>query len=115
MYRVLRRRPWDCPPVVSVLGKRKMGLEGVVVMAKVSGRVWMVGLLVLGLVVSLLGVAPPEGAVGTHGEEDIDFAPMYSACVGAATESAGFEDTVDIGAEEAIDCLFHYGITTGRS
>ena len=40
---------------------------------------------------------------------------MYSACVGAATDSAGFEDTVDIGAEEAIDCLFHYGITTGRS
>ncbi len=84
-------------------------------MARVLGRVWLVGLLVLGLVVSLLGVAPPEGALGAHGEEDIDFAPMYSACVGAATESAGFEDTADIGAEDAINCLFHYGITTGRS
>ena len=83
-------------------------------MARLSGRVWLVGLLVLGLVAALLGVAPPE-AVGTHGEEDIDFAPMYSACVGAATESAGFEDTADIGAEDAINCLFHYGITTGRS
>ena len=83
-------------------------------MARVLGRVWMVGLLVLGLVASLLGVAPPE-AVGTHGEEDIDFAPMYSACVGAATDSAGFEDTAGIGAEGAIDCLAHYGITTGRS
>ena len=84
-------------------------------MARVSVRVWLVGLLVLGLVVGLLGVAPP-GAVGTHGdEEDIDFAPMYSACVGAATDSAGFEDTAGIGARDAIDCLFHYGITTGRS
>ena len=84
-------------------------------MARVFGRVWLVGLMVLGLVVSLLGVAPPA-AVGEHGdEEDIDFAPMYSACVGAATESAGFEDTVDIGAEDAINCLAHYGITTGRS
>ena len=50
-------------------------------MARVLGRVWLVGLLVLGLVAALLGVAPPE-AVGTHGEEDIDFAPMYSACPG---------------------------------
>ena len=84
-------------------------------MARALGRVWLSGLLVLGLVVGLLGAAPP-GAVGTHGdEEDIDFAPEYSACVGAATESAGFEDTEGIGAEEAIDCLFHYGITTGRS
>ena len=40
---------------------------------------------------------------------------MYSACVGRATDSAGFEDTAGIGAEEAIDCLFHYGITKGRS
>ena len=80
-------------------------------MARVLGRVWLVGLLMLGL----LGVAHPV-AVGEHGEqEDIDFAPIYSACVGAATESAGFEDTVDIGAEEAINCLVHYGITTGRS
>ena len=83
--------------------------------ARVLGRVWLAGLLVLGLVAGLLGAAPP-GAVGTHGdEEDIDFAPQYSACVGAAAESAGFEDTEGIGAEEAIDCLFHYGITTGRS
>ena len=80
-------------------------------MARVLGRVWLVGLLMLGL----LGVAPPM-AVGEHGEqEDIDFAPIYSACVGVATEPAGFEDTVGIGAEEAINCLVHYGITTGRS
>ena len=84
-------------------------------MLRALGRVWLTGLSVLGLVAGLLGAAPP-GAVGTHGDEDdIDFAPEYSACVGAATESFGFEDTVDIGAEDAINCLAHYGITTGRS
>ena len=84
-------------------------------MARVLDRVWLTGLLVLGLTAGFAGVAPPA-AVGTHGEEeDIDFAPLYSACVGAAVESAGFEDTVGIGAEDAINCLSHYGITTGRS
>ena len=84
-------------------------------MARVLGRVWLTGLLVLGLVAGLLGVAPP-GAVGTHGDEaDVDYEASYSACVGAATESFGFEDTEGSFAEEAIDCLAHYGITTGRS
>ena len=83
--------------------------------ARVLGRIWLTGLLALGLIASLLGVAPP-GAVGTHGDEaDVDFEASYSACVGAATESFGFEDTVGSFAEEAIDCLAHYGITTGRS
>ena len=82
---------------------------------RVSGKVWLVGLLVLGLMASLLGAAPP-GAVGTHGDDaDVDYEPSYSACVGAATESFGFEDTEGSFAEEAIDCLAHYGITTGRS
>ncbi len=83
--------------------------------ARVLGRVWLVGLLVLGLTAGLLGAAPP-GAVGTHGDEaDVDYEPSYSACVGAATESFGFEDTEGSFAEEAINCLAHYGITTGRS
>ena len=81
---------------------------------RVLGRVWT-GLLCLGLVVGLLGADPP-GAVGTHGDEaDVDYEASYSACVGAATESFGFEDTEGSFAEEAIDCLAHYGITTGRS
>ena len=84
-------------------------------MARVLGRVWLTGLLMLGLVAGLLETAPPV-AMGMHGEEeDIDFAPLYSACVGVATESAVFEDTVGIEAEDAINCLSHYGITTGRS
>ncbi len=84
-------------------------------MVRVSGKVWFVGLLVLGLIASLLGAAPP-GAVGTHGDDaDVDYEPSYSACVGAATESFGFEDTEGSFAEGAIDCLAHYGITTGRS
>ncbi len=84
-------------------------------MVRVSGKVWLVGLLVLGLIASLLGAAPP-GAVGTHGDDaDVDYEPSYSACVGAATESFGFEDTEGSFAEGAIDCLAHYGITTGRS
>ena len=82
---------------------------------RVLGKVWLTGLLCLGLVVGLLGAAPPV-AVGTHGDDaDVDFEASYSACVGAATESFGFEDTVGSFAEEAIDCLAHYGITTGRS
>ena len=83
--------------------------------ARVLGRVWLTGLLTLGLMAGLLGAAPP-GAVGTHGDDaDVDFEASYSACVGAATESFGFEDTEGSFAEEAIDCLAHYGITTGRS
>ena len=82
---------------------------------RVLGRVWLTGLLCLGLVAGLLGAAPP-GAVGTHGDDaDVDYEASYSACVGAATESFGFEDTEGSFAEEAIDCLAHYGITTGRS
>ena len=84
-------------------------------MARVFGKRLVIGLGVLGLVASLLGAAP-EGALGTHGEDDdVDFEPLYSACVGAAVESFGFEDTVGTAAEEAIDCIAHYGVTTGRS
>ena len=67
------------------------------------GKRWLVGLTILGLVAGLLG-AGPEGALGAHGEDDdVDNEPVYSACVGAATESFGFEDTVGAFAEEAID------------
>ena len=85
-------------------------------MAQTAVRVWLTVLLVLGLVVGLLGVAPRD-AVGTHGEEpDVDYEATYLACVAPATESAGFED-VEAGsfAEDAINCLGHYGITQGRT
>ena len=38
---------------------------------------------------------------------------MYSACVGAATEDAGFTDMDGNFAEAAANCMFHYGITAG--
>ena len=90
-------------------------------MAQASVRVWLVGLAILGLVAGLLGAAPqgslgPQSALGAHGDDpDVDFEAVYSACVGPATEGAGFEDTVGLSAEEQINCLGHYGITQGRS
>ena len=71
-------------------------------------------LLLLALVGSLLfGTAVP--VVGQ------DRAPSeqatYSACVGSATESSGFNDVAwyPAAARAAIDCLAHYNITHGTS
>ena len=36
---------------------------------------------------------------------------MYSACIAAATEDAGFTDMDGSFAENAANCLAHYGIT----
>ena len=44
-----------------------------------------------------------------------DHPAEFSSCVGAATESNGFEDMVGSFAEEAVNCLAHYGITQGRT
>ncbi len=63
-----------------------------------------------------MGVLGPQAAVGAHGDDpDVDYEPVYQACVGAATESAGFEDTVGLSTEDQINCLGHYGITQGRT
>ena len=45
----------------------------------------------------------------------VDHPALYSACVGAAVESAGFGDMVGNFAEEAADCLAHYRITYGTA
>ena len=67
---------------------------------------------VLGLVGSLLAVgAAPGGAVA--GEADNE--AVYSACVGAALESAGLVDVEGSFAEDAVNCVAHYGITRGRT
>ncbi len=64
------------------------------------------------LVGSLLVMVPgPVGAV----EGEADEPAQYSACVGAATESAGFVDMVDVFAEEEVNCLAHYEIAKGTS
>lgn len=44
-----------------------------------------------------------------------DNLPSFSACVGPATVSARFADTVDHPYEKAIDCLAYYGITFGTA
>ncbi len=57
----------------------------------------------------LLGTFPP--ALGVDGV--VDHRARYSACVGVATASAGFVDMAGSFAEEAANCLAHYGITYG--
>ena len=74
---------------------------------------WVV-LVLVALVSSLLAVSadPTAGQ-----DEDADDLPNYSACVGPATDSAGFGD-IDRhseDAEAAINCLAYYRITTGTS
>ena len=75
-------------------------------------RAWLVGLTVLGLIAGLLGTGA-ERAAGENGESD--FPATYSACVGEAEESAGFADADGSFAEAEINCIFHYGITKGRT
>ena len=77
-----------------------------------ANRAWLVGLTVLGLVAGLLGPGA-ERADGENGESD--HPAVYSACVGEAAESAGFADAVGSFAENEINCIFHYGITKGRT
>ena len=72
---------------------------------------WVVPVL-LTMVGSLLAVSALPVA-GRDGEADNP--AIYSACVGAATDSAGFGDMVGSFAEAAADCLAHYGITRGTS
>ena len=78
----------------------------------VRGRSWLAVFGVLGLVGSLLAVgAGPAG--GVEGEADNE--AVYSACVGAALESAGLLDVVGSFAEDAVNCLAHFGVTRGRT
>ena len=72
------------------------------------------------LVASLLAVSSaPAGAAeikaGDANEATPEVGADYSACVKPADASAGFTDTVGLGAEGAIDCLAYYGITTGKT
>lgn len=84
-------------------------------MPRIASNVWLTILVLLGLATSLLAPGADQ-ARGAHGDDpDVDFEATYSACVGPATESAGFVDTVGSFAEEAINCLAHYGITKGRT
>ncbi len=71
-------------------------------------------LAVLALVGSLLAVsAVPVAADHNDADGTADSKAMYSACVGAATEDAGFTDMGNSFAADAANCLAHYGITVG--
>ena len=61
--------------------------------------------------VGALVAAPQTPIRGIDGQAD--YRAVYSACVGNATASAGFQDLVGLFAEKAADCLAHYGITSG--
>ena len=72
------------------------------------------------LVASLLAVgSAPAGAVEIKAGDDNRAEPSvtaaHTACVGDATGDAGFTDTAGLGAEDAINCLAYYGITTGKT
>ncbi len=72
------------------------------------------------LIASLLAVgASPAGAAEIKTGEDNKAEPnataTFSACVGEANDDAGFTDTAGLGAENAINCLAYYGITTGKT
>ena len=78
----------------------------------VRRRSWLALVGVLCLVGSLLAVgAGPAG--GVDGEADNE--AVFSACVGAALESRGLTDVVGSFAEDAVNCLAHFGVTQGRT
>ena len=83
-------------------------------MAGVMRKGWLTALVLLGLVAGLLGGG--DRALGNHPDtEKPDYEAVYSACVGPALESFGFEDAAGLGSEDAINCLAHYGVTLGRT
>ena len=71
-------------------------------------------LAVLALVGSLLAVsAVPVAADHNDADGTADQKADYSACVGAATEDAGFTDMGNSFAAGYANCLAHYGISVG--
>ncbi|MCY4621426.1 MAG: S-layer homology domain-containing protein [bacterium] len=68
-------------------------------------------LAVLALVGSLLAVSAVPAVAAA--DDTADEKAMYSACVGAATEDAGFTDMDSSFAADEANCLAHYGITLG--
>ena len=102
-------------PLASRLGPTMYGAGSSEVGRMRAGVGWRGGwtaAIVIALVAALLA-APRIPAGGIDGRAD--YRAVYSACVGPATASAGFEDMVGSFAESAADCLAYYGITKGTS
>lgn len=83
-------------------------------MTGVLGRKWLAVPALLGLIAALLAVNP-DRAFADADNPDVDNPATYSACVGPATEDAGFEDIDGRSGEDAINCLAHYKIALGRT
>ncbi len=83
-------------------------------MTGLLGRKSLAVLAVLGLIAALLAVNPRQ-ATADADNPDVDNPAEYSACVGAASADAGFEDIEGISGEDAINCLAHYNIAQGRT
>ena len=80
---------------------------------KVRRHRWAV-LAVGALLASLLAAGTsPVAAIDNRSKPD--YPAEASACVGPATEDAGFLDVDGQANEDAINCLAHYGITKGTS
>lgn len=77
-----------------------------------KGRSRIAILAVVSVIASLFTLAalPASAATG-----DVEAAAEWSACVNAATEDAGFGDTTGHFADAWIDCIAHYGVTTGTT
>lgn len=83
-------------------------------MTGVLGRKWLAVPALLGLIAALLAVNP-DRAFADADNPDVDNPAIYSACVGPATEDAGFGDIEGRNGEDAINCLAHYKIALGRT
>ena len=98
--------------------RRRLGPKRLVWASAVRARPVQAGRVILAAALLAVGAAglfgPGAGpAMAVDGEPDNT--ARYSACVGAATDPAGFVDTADIFAEDAINCLAYYQITKGTS
>ena len=80
---------------------------------RICRQSWLAVVAVLGLVGALLAVGSVRPAGAVDGTADRE--AQYSACVGPALESLGLTDIVGSFAEDAVNCLAHYGVTRGRT
>ena len=97
------------PPVPAAGVRSAVSLPG---RGGAGRREWRISLAVLAISAFLV-LAPTAPVLGVVGVQD--HPARLSACVGPALEPAGFHDMEGSFAEDAADCLAHYGITFGTS
>ena len=74
-------------------------------------------LAITALIATVLAVtATPAGAAEIDDDSEPGSPATFTACLGPATDDAGFEDLDGLGDDttDAINCLAYYGITKGR-